>query len=57
MSEAGQCLAETESEKWERLAAEYLQRLAAEDMRQWERHWRLEGLSGGPDAEPRSKRY
>jgi len=49
--------AETESENWERLAAKYLRRLAAEDMRQWERHWRLEGLSGGPDAEPRSKRY
>jgi hypothetical protein len=36
---------ETEIENWERLAAKYLRRLAAEDMRQWERHWRLESLS------------
>jgi hypothetical protein len=49
--------AEIDNEKWERLAAKYLRRLAAEDMRQWERHWRLESLSGGSDAEPRAKRY
>jgi hypothetical protein len=48
---------ETEIENWERLAAKYLRRLAAEDMRQWERHWRLESLSRGPDAESRDKRY
>jgi hypothetical protein len=31
----------TDDEKWESLAAEYLRRLAAEDMLQWTRHWRF----------------
>jgi hypothetical protein len=44
--------AETESENWERLAAKYLRRLSAKDMRQWERHWRFEGRSSVPDAKP-----
>jgi hypothetical protein len=48
---------ETEGENWERLAAKYLQRLAAEDMRQWEPYWRLEGRSDGPDAKPSGRRY
>jgi hypothetical protein len=42
----------TDDERWERLAAQYLRRLAAEDMLQWTRHWRFAERSiTGPDAE------
>jgi hypothetical protein len=42
----------TDDEKWESLAAEYLRRLAAEDMLQWTRHWRFAERSiTGPDGE------
>jgi hypothetical protein len=37
--------AETDKERWESLAAKYLRRLAAEDMRQWLRHYRSEDRS------------
>jgi hypothetical protein len=30
-----------DDEKWENLAAEYLRRLAADDMFQWARYWKF----------------
>jgi hypothetical protein len=44
---------QTHDQKWESLASEYLRRLAAEDMRQWERHYRFEDRSTAP-AEQRA---
>jgi hypothetical protein len=41
----------TDDQKWESLAAEYLRRLAAKDMQQWARYWKLENRSTDPDAE------
>jgi hypothetical protein len=40
--------AETDKRRWESLAAKYLRRLAAEDMRQWLRHYRSEDRSTAP---------
>jgi hypothetical protein len=41
----------TDDDKWESLAAEYLRRLAAEDMMQWARYWKFAERSQGPDGE------
>jgi hypothetical protein len=42
----------TDDERWKSLAADYLRRLAAEDMPQWARHWRFaEHSITGPDGE------
>src|SRR6201996_5145553 len=40
-----------DDQKWEALAAKYLRRLAAEDMREWARYWRFEERSNGPALE------
>jgi hypothetical protein len=40
-----------DDKNWESLAAEYLRRLAAEDMREWARYWKFEDRSAGSDTE------
>ena len=40
-----------DKKNWESLAAEYLRRLAAEDMREWARYWKFEDRSAGSDTE------
>jgi hypothetical protein len=45
----------TDDEKWESLAAEYLRRLAADDMLQWARYWKFAERSTGSDAEPQAE--
>jgi hypothetical protein len=41
----------TDDDKWESLAAEYLRRLATEDMREWARYWKFEERSTVSDTE------
>jgi threonyl-tRNA synthetase len=41
----------TDDDKWESLAAEYLRRLASEDMLQWARYWKFAERSQGGDAD------
>ena len=41
----------THNQNWERLAAKYLRKLAAEDMQQWDRHYRFEDRSTVPVEE------
>jgi hypothetical protein len=45
----------TDDKNWESLAAEYLRRLAAEDMREWARYWKFEDRSTGSEMEPQAE--
>jgi hypothetical protein len=44
-----------DDKNWENLAAEYLRRLAAEDMREWTRYWKFEDRSAGSETEPQAE--